>query len=216
MPYLDMNGVDALWAKTKGYVSTHGSSSAGGAPTGAISMYAGTEAPAGWLMCDGSEVSRTEYADLYAVIGTAYGEGDGATTFCVPDLRGRFALGVGGEHAMGGTGGSETVALTEAQMPSHKHGASSNSTGSHTHAPGGTTKRFIASTSTDIDSEVFGDISGSGYKTPRFKDAYKSIGRAETASGGSHSHTITVNNAGGGEAHDNMPPFVTVGYIICC
>ncbi len=196
MPYLDMNGVDALWAKTKRYVSTHGSSSAGGAPTGAISMYAGTEAPAGWLMCDGSEVSRTEYADLFAVIGTAYGAGDGATTFCVPDLRGRFALGVGGEHAMGGTGGSETVALTEAQMPAHAHGVGKNSAGMDA---------FLVSISSGDGVTRYNAKQGTG-------STYSNVVRSGQAI---NRHTAT-GGVGGGEAHDNMPPFVTVGYIICC
>jgi hypothetical protein len=64
-------------------------------PAGSIQMFAGVQAqlPGGWLVCDGSEVSRTDYAALFAVIGTNFGEGDGATTFHLPDLRGRFARG---------------------------------------------------------------------------------------------------------------------------
>ena len=55
---------------------------------GVIQMYAGTTPPDGWLLCDGSAVSRTTYAALFAVIGTTYGAGDGSTTFNLPDLRG--------------------------------------------------------------------------------------------------------------------------------
>jgi microcystin-dependent protein len=53
--------------------------------------YAGGTAPSGWIMCDGAAVSRTVYAGLFAAIGTAYGAGDGSTTFNLPDFRGRFA-----------------------------------------------------------------------------------------------------------------------------
>lgn len=60
---------------------------------GSIQAYMGTTAPAGWLMCDGSTVSRTTYASLYAVIGDKCGQGDGSTTFELPDLRGRFLRG---------------------------------------------------------------------------------------------------------------------------
>lgn len=60
-------------------------------PSGSLVDFAGTSAPAGWLMCDGSAVSRTTYADLFLAIGTAYGSGDGSTTFNLPDFRGRFA-----------------------------------------------------------------------------------------------------------------------------
>jgi microcystin-dependent protein len=65
-------------------------------PTGTIFSFGGTSAPNGWLLCDGSAVSRTIYAQLYAAIGSANGSGDGSTTFNIPDLRGRFLRGVAG------------------------------------------------------------------------------------------------------------------------
>lgn len=64
------------------------------APVGAIVAFGGTTSPAGWLLCDGSEVSRTQYAALFAEIGIAWGGGDGINTFNLPDLRGRFLRGV--------------------------------------------------------------------------------------------------------------------------
>ena len=64
------------------------------APSGAVMAFAGSAAPDGWLLCDGSSVSRTQYASLFAAIGTAHGSGDGATTFQLPDYRGRFLRGV--------------------------------------------------------------------------------------------------------------------------
>jgi|TARA_B100001964_G_scaffold199809_1_gene226366 hypothetical protein len=57
-----------------------------GSPTGAVITFAGSTAPDGWLLCDGSAVSRTNYAGLFAVISTIYGEGDGSTTFNLPDM----------------------------------------------------------------------------------------------------------------------------------
>lgn len=76
-----------------------GSAIASLVPPGTISAYAGVvggavNPPPGWLLCDGSAVSRTQYAGLFAAIGTGWGSGDGATTFNLPDLRGRFARGV--------------------------------------------------------------------------------------------------------------------------
>lgn len=65
------------------------------APVGAIQAYGGTTAPSGWLLCQGQAVSRTTYADLFAAIGTAFGTGDGSTTFNVPDLRESAPVGVG-------------------------------------------------------------------------------------------------------------------------
>ena len=65
-------------------------------PVGSIMPFAGSSAPAGWLICDGSSVNRTTYATLFGVIGSAWGNGDGSTTFNLPDLRGRFLRGVDG------------------------------------------------------------------------------------------------------------------------
>ncbi len=64
-------------------------------PVGLISTYGGSVAPVGWLICNGAAISRTTYADLFAVIGTTYGVGDGSTTFNLPDLRGVFVRGSG-------------------------------------------------------------------------------------------------------------------------
>jgi microcystin-dependent protein len=62
-------------------------------PVGTIMMWAGSTAPTGWLLCNGAAVSRTTYSDLFAVISTTYGTGNGSTTFNVPDLQRRFPLG---------------------------------------------------------------------------------------------------------------------------
>jgi microcystin-dependent protein len=79
-----------------------------GIPSGLVSPYAGDSAPAGWLLCDGSLVSRTTYADLYAVTGDTYGDGDGTTTFNLPDLRARAAVGADDTNVPGTTFGSAT------------------------------------------------------------------------------------------------------------
>jgi microcystin-dependent protein len=118
------------------------------AHAGIISAFAGSSAPTGYLLCDGTAVSRTTYATLFAVISTTYGSGDGSTTFNVPDLRTKVAVGknaTGTFATLGGTGGVETVTLTEAQMPSHVHSVDPPSTnftsgnGSADHQHSGTT-----------------------------------------------------------------------------
>lgn len=78
-------------------------------PAGGIQLYAGSSAPTGYLICDGSAVSRTTYSVLFAVIGTTYGSGDGSTTFNLPDLKQRFPLGKaasGTGNTLGATGGA--------------------------------------------------------------------------------------------------------------
>ena len=102
-------------------------------PAGLILPYAGASAPTDYFLCDGSAKSRTTYATLFGILGTTYGAGDGATTFNIPDLRGRVIAGqddMGGSSAnrltgltggvdgdgIGNTGGAETHTLTSAQM----------------------------------------------------------------------------------------------------
>lgn len=96
-------------------------------PIGTIVPFTGTTAPTNWLICDGSEISRTTYEDLFTKIGTSFGEGNGTDTFNLPDLRGRIPIGAGSSDndihnfALGSTGGEYEHTLTVAEMPSHKH-----------------------------------------------------------------------------------------------
>lgn len=70
-------------------------------PVGVILPYGGASAPTGWFLCQGQAMSRTEYADLFAVIGTAFGTGDGSTTFNLPDLTGKTVMGAETGHTLG-------------------------------------------------------------------------------------------------------------------
>jgi microcystin-dependent protein len=93
---------------------------------GSIFAYAGITAPTGYLECDGSEISRSTYAELFAAIGTTFGTGDGSTTFNLPDMRGRVAVGTGQgagltSRNLGDTGGEEEHLLTVAEIPLHSH-----------------------------------------------------------------------------------------------
>lgn len=112
-------------------------------PTASLMPYAGSSAPTGYLLCDGSAISRTTYSDLFGIIGLTYGVGDGSTTFNIPDLRGRVIAGqddMGGSSAnrltgqtggvdgtdLGNVGGQEEHTLTSAQMQ-HNHSIQSQS-----------------------------------------------------------------------------------------
>lgn len=90
-------------------------------PIGAIQAFGGRVAPEGWLICDGSAISREDYIDLFTAIGTTYGDGDGNTTFNIPDFSGRTAIGMSATYILGDADGEETHTLTVDEMPSHSH-----------------------------------------------------------------------------------------------
>ena len=142
-------------------------------PSGVITAFAGSTAPSGYILCDGSAVSRTTYSALFAVIGTTYGAGDTTTTFNVPNLKGKVAVGRDSSQAefdtLAETGGEKAVTLTTAQIPSHNHSSFIFGSGSGNSGLGATT---IANTNT------------------------------------------TTGDTGGGQAHNNLQPYLVINYII--
>lgn len=123
---------DVLFVSTRGRLKIKhpdGTEEFVGTPPGAIQWYAVVSAPTGWLYADGSAVSRSTYADLFDIIGTTYGAGDGSTTFNLPDIRGRSIVGVEGGSGristatmslltVGGVGGAELRSLVANNIPS--------------------------------------------------------------------------------------------------
>lgn len=179
---------DKVWIIKQGSVWLVGGRLSGGqaTPVGTVNAYAGATAPDGWLLCNGAAVSRTTYAALYAVIGTTYGAGDGSTTFNVPNLTNRVPVGSGGTYSAGNTGGAATVTLSESQIPAHTHG----SVADHTHSvPRGAANATVAS--------------GSGATVAN---------TTATSTGGAGGHTHS--SVGGGAAHENMPPYLALPYIV--
>ena len=109
-------------------IGNQGTQEGGGTPPGTVAAFAGSTAPAGWLLCDGSAVSRTAYADLFAVIGTTYGAGNGSTTFALPDLRGRVAAGANASNALASRAGADSKQIARANLPAEKLNLEDNGT----------------------------------------------------------------------------------------
>lgn len=149
----------------------------------------------GWLKCTGSAISRTDYADLFSVIGTAFGSGDGTTTFNLPDARGRVlgAIGTGAgltARSLGDTVGAETHTLTVGEMPSHNHGITDPG---HTHG-------YVNNVGDQNTDNAFAS-----------ETAADQVDYNQTT--GSSTTGITVNNNGGGGAHNNMQPTEFIGHV---
>jgi len=102
-------------------------------PVGSILTYAGSSAPAGWLLCDGSEVSQEAYPRLYAVLGSTYGSPTNPSNFVLPNLADRVPVGKSGENSLGNAGGNSSITLSDSQLPSHNHTGTTDLSGSHSH-----------------------------------------------------------------------------------
>lgn len=208
-------------------------------PTGGQIAYGGATLPSGWLFCDGSAVSRTTFAALFTAIGTAYGVGDGSTTFNVPDKRGRVSVGKddmdntvgtgGGDAArmttggnridgdtLGADGGLETHPLITAELASHSHGAGSlvnAAESAHTHL------MFSDTDGSTILSTSSENVATSDLAT-NVTDYQMTVGTAaaigKTGGGTSHTHPISGSTAGegSGTGHDNVQPGEIDNWIV--
>jgi microcystin-dependent protein len=148
-------------------------------------------APRGWAYCDGQILPINQNQSLYSLIGTTYG-GDGRTSFALPDLRSRTPVHKGDMISLGEKGGVETVTLNVNEMAAHTHA--------------------IKGASATADKGAVGANADRGYATVPQSEPNDIIY-------GSAANMVSLGagilpNAGGSQAHNNMQPYLTLGYVI--
>ena len=184
-----------------------------GIPTATIVPWSSASVPTGFLECNGQAVSRSTYADLFAIVSTTYGTGDGSSTFNVPDLQDNVAVGKSNNKALASTGGANTVANSGSvttNVTGNVGGSTANATLStgqlapHSHPGGGNAL---------TNSPGAGNP---GRPPPYFSPS--STGGAGSGSG--HSHNMSANFSGSGSsnfsgsANSVLQPYLTIIYII--
>lgn len=166
-------------------------------PSGAIAAYGGASAPSGWLLCDGAAVSRTTYADLYAILGDAYGAGDGTSTFNLPNLQQRFPLGKAGALGTGDTLGATGGVIDHG----HSASGSAGNSGNHAHnasasATAGNSGNHAHNATTSVSVGAGGDHSHSASSGGPNSNSSTGGGADVIRASGNHSHAINVGNSG--------------------
>lgn len=184
-------------------------------PTGTITAFAGVNAPSGWLICNGAEVGRTDYPDLYLSIGIGFGPGNSATTFNLPDLRGRVPVGMdqGTNRApgvtLGAAGGEYAHTITSNEMPAHTHlltfvGPNNVNYG---YGHGGYTYYFDESPQPPGPNTTLVGYRNDSDDGGNFKFL---TGTNDAVAPDTHKSGV----AGSSQAHNNMQPYQGVQYII--
>lgn len=182
-----------------------------------IIMFGGNFAPRGWAFCNGQLLAIAQNQALFSLLGTTYG-GDGRTTFGLPDLRGRVAVHSGNgdrgpglsSYRLGARGGTETVTLTTAQMPSHSHLTSNN--------PALDQHILLSKTQAVNYEPAPGDVpAAANFPGSLGATNVKTFGPATNTVNGqtiSGSAGLTINPTGGSQWHTNVQPYLAINYII--
>lgn len=204
----------SLWNRT-------GQSSGGGAiASGTVSVWAGATIPDGYLLCDGSAISRTDYPILFSAIGTTWGPGDGSSTFNLPDLRNRFLLGASATHPAGQYGGASSIALSIPNLPPHNHPvvdpghAHTVTDPGHVHTVADPGHHHTDATPTSLGTTGTDPVGATAGTTG---DSTTGISVNANTTGvvvNSHTSGVTVGNTGVGTAFSILPSFAAMLPII--
>ena len=172
-------------------------------PVASIISYAGSSSPNGWLICNGSSVSRTTYSDLFNVIGITYGEGDGSTTFTLPDLINKVIRGgVPGNIVSG----QDTIFINTSNLPSHNHTYYDAAFIWHNSGGGNTVDVGAGAIGVNNDQ-----IQSTGYSTWRTSDPDTTT---NSASYSQIQTALNTGNSGSGDSISIIPKNLIMYFII--
>lgn len=194
-------------------------------PTGAIICFAGQVVPTGWFLCDGSEISKSEYPKLFSLIGNTYGTPVNSSNFVLPNLQQRIPLGKSNNNTLGENGGNSNITLSTSQLPSHNHTGTTNSSGSHSHtaSDSGHSHSYQDAYFAENRNANPDGVFGAGAGTDRDNEYYNrdpipstDTGYAQITIGnnGEHTHTFTTDSTGSNSSIDIMNPYIVLNYLI--
>ena len=171
-----------------------------GTATGTILPWSTSSVPTGFLECAGAAVSRSTYSDLFGVIGTTYGVGDGSSTFNLPNLADNVAVGKSPNKALASTGGANTVSVTPA----------GNISGSTANATLSTSQLASHSHNAASFNYTFCGVQNSG----GYPRGQNNGNTGSAGSGGGHSHNMSANFSGTAANPSVLQPYLTIIYVI--
>ncbi|NVC95484.1 phage tail protein [Vibrio natriegens] len=184
---------------------------------GSMCAFAGNFAPRGYTLAHGQLLSIAQNTALFSILGTTYG-GDGRTTFGLPDTRGRALIGWGNgpgltNYPLGSRGGAESVILSETQLPSHSHAASTLMSGDID--IDGVIDLHAFSGKSNTKSPAGNALAGAKYATdtPDVAMSPDSISFSFVAENNLTAST-TVSSAGGSQSHENRMPYIAITWVI--
>ena len=184
----------------------------GNDPAGVVKAYTAATAPNGWLLCDGSAISRTTYAALFAITGTAFGAGDGSTTFNLPNITGRYPVGLPSGATIGATVGTALSSAEDRAVGQHTHTFTGSELAGHTHATDSQGAHNHDVPRVDSDATWTGG-SFPHATTPSTQKSSTDGAHTHTAQSAS-AGTPAGTNANAGSVASTNAPYIQLPYIV--